>query len=138
MERGALIAVAACAVLAWAAPAQAAGRCGSHPWCNTSLGPDARAQMLLDALTQPEKVSLLAGDDVFGVAGGDHSHTGTSNGVDRVGLPNTLYSDGPVGPRQGKTTAMPIPMALAATFDPALARLHGSTIANEAKARATT
>jgi beta-glucosidase len=130
---GALLVAIASALLAWGAPAHAAGRCGSHPWCDTSLSPDARAQLLLDALTQDEKVGLLAGDDPFGVGGGAHSHTGTSTGIPRVDLPTTYYSDGPVGPRQGQTTAMPIPMALAATFDPALARLHGSTIANEAK-----
>src|SRR3954469_21556185 len=119
--------------LALALPAHAAGRCGAHPWCDTSLTPDARAGLLLEQLTQDEKISLLAGDEPFGVAGGAHSHTGTSDGIPRVELPTTYYSDGPVGPRQGKTTAMPIPMALAATFDPSLARLHGATIANEAK-----
>jgi beta-glucosidase len=113
--------------------ASAAGRCGDHPWCDTSLDADARAALLLAALTQEEKVALLGGDEPFGVAGGDHTHTGTSNGVPRVGLPTTYYSDGPVGPRQGRTTAMPIPMALAATFDPRLAFRHGATIANETK-----
>ncbi len=114
--------------LAAAASAPAAGRCGSapgRPWCDTSLSPDQRAGLLLGALTQDEKISLLAGDDPFGVGGGEHSHTGTSDGVPRVGLPTVYYSDGPVGPRQGKTTAMPIPMALAATFDPAAAHDHG-------------
>ena len=86
-------------------------------------------------LTPAERVSLLAGDDPFAVGGGDHTHTGTSNGVDRVGLAPTYYSDGPVGPRQGKTTALPIPMALAATWDRALARAHGEVVANEARAK---
>jgi beta-glucosidase len=80
-------------------------------------------------------VSLLAGDDPFGVGGGDHAHTGTSAGIERVGLPPTYYSDGPVGPRQGRTTALPIPMALAATFDRALARAHGEVVANEARSK---
>ena len=80
-------------------------------------------------------MSLLAGDDTFGAGGGDHAHTGTSAGVERVGLPPTYYSDGPVGPRQGKTTALPIPMALAATFDRALARAHGDVVANEARSK---
>jgi beta-glucosidase len=118
-----------------ASTALAAGRCGSHPWCDTSLLPDARAGLLLGALTQDEKVSLLAGDDPFGVGGGAHSHTGTSNGVPRIGLPTTYYSDGPVGPRQGSSTAMPVPMALAATFDPSLAFRHGATIANEVRSK---
>src|SRR5439155_2403349 len=113
----------AAAVVGAAGPApaaQAAGRCGDHPWCNTALSPDARAGLLLDALTSDEKVSLLGGDEPFGVGGGAHSHTGTSDGVPRVDLPNVYFSDGPVGPRQGSATAMPVPMALAATFDPRL------------------
>ncbi len=113
--------------------ARAAGRCGPHAWCDASLSPDQRAGLLLNALTPDEKVSLLGGDDVFGVTGGAHTHTGTSNGVDRVGLPPVYFSDGPVGPRQGSATALPIPMALAATFDPRMAFRHGSTIANEAR-----
>src|SRR4051794_41287409 len=127
--------VAAALALVVAMPAFAAGRCGSHPWCDTSLSPDARAGLLLNELTQDEKISLLAGDEPFGVAGGAHSHTGTSDGIPRVELPTTYYSDGPVGPRQGKTTAMPIPMALAATFDPRLAYRYGSLVANEVKAK---
>src|SRR3954471_13747390 len=127
---------AAIAVLAVPGAAHGAGRCGDpaqRPWCDTSLSPDARAGLLLSALTQDEKISLLAGDDPFGPGGGADSHTGTSDGIPRVGLPNTYYSDGPVGTRQGKATAMPVPMDVAASFDPAIARLHGATIANEAK-----
>src|SRR4051812_11088407 len=127
--------VAALLALVVAVPASAAGRCGTHPWCDTALTPDARAGLLAKELTQDEKISLLAGDEPFGVAGGEHSHTGTSNGVPRVDLPTTYYSDGPVGPRQGKTTAMPIPMALAATFDPRLAYRYGGLVANEVKAK---
>src|SRR5438093_7539719 len=32
--------------------ADAAGRCGDHPWCDTSLAPDTRAGLLLEQLTQ--------------------------------------------------------------------------------------
>ena len=68
------------------------------------------------------------------MAGARHSHTGTSDGVERVGLPTTYYSDGPVGPRQGKSAGLPIPMALAATFDTRMAhRRHGGVAANEAR-----
>ena len=128
------------ALLAWligmllaASPAHAAGRCGDHPWCDTSLSPDARAGLLLDALTQDEKVSLLAGDDLSGGTGGANSHTGTSDGIARVGLPPVYYTDGPVGVRQGSATAMPTPMALAATFDRSMAFRYGDLIGNEAK-----
>src|SRR5689334_14377336 len=86
------------AVLVPAAAASADGRCGdvaTRPWCDTRLSPDARAELLLKALTQDEKVSLLAGDELTGVAGREGTHTGTSNGVERVGLPPIYFSDGP-------------------------------------------
>ena len=125
----------AAAGLALLAPtgAGAAGRCGDHLWCDTSRSPDERAGLLLAALTRDERIGLLAGDDLFGVAGGEGTHTGTSNGVARVGLPPVYYSDGPVGPRSGRATSMPAPMALAATFDRRMAFRHGSVVGNEVK-----
>jgi beta-glucosidase len=97
------------------------------------LDPNTRAGLLLAELTLDEKISLLAGDELVGAFGGEDAHTGTSEGIDRVGIPTIYYSDGPVGPRQGKATAMPAPMAVAATFDPRVARRHGRVIGNEAK-----
>jgi beta-glucosidase len=126
--------LAAGVVVALPAACDAAGRCGDHPWCDTALSPDARAGMLLGALTPDEKIGLLAGDDLTGVcACYTGSHTGLERGVARVGVPPVFFSDGPVGPRQGQTTAMPIPMALAATFDRRLAVAHGAVIGDEAR-----
>jgi beta-glucosidase len=135
------LAAAAALLLAFAvacAPARAAGRCGDpaqRPWCDTSLSPDARAGLLVGALTEQEKTALLGGDDLSGGAGtpGGTGHTGYSQGVPRVGLPDVYYSDGPLGPRQGQATAMPAPMSLAATWDAALARAAGAEIATEAR-----
>ena len=115
--------------------ADAAGRCGDHPWCDTSLAPDTRAGLLLEQLTQDEKISLLAGDDLFGVGGQAGSHTGTSDGLPRVDLPTIYYTDGPMGVRSGMATAMPAPLGLAATWDPVLAARYGATVANEAKSK---
>lgn len=135
---GALV-VAALAVMA-AAPAAspAAGRCGAHPWCDTTLSPDARAALLLAQLTLPEKQQLLWGDDQFGVANppGGQFHTGTNDGDPRLDIPPLYFSDGPVGPRQGAgATAMPAPLGLAASFDPALAAQAGGLVADEVKAK---
>ena len=117
-----------------AGEAAAAGRCGDHPWCDTSLSPEARAERLLKALTVAERVSLLGGENPLGAAAlGDNSHIGTSVGIPRVDLPDVFYSDGPVGVRQGKATAFPAGMALAASWSPSLARRMGLAIADEAK-----
>jgi beta-glucosidase len=130
-----VVACALAATLALGAPsAGAAGRCGQHPWCDTSLSPDQRAALLLGQLTMDEKVSLLAGNDLTGgFTGGPNTHTGQSPGVARVDVPPVYYSDGPQGPRQGASTGMPSPMALAATFDPQLAYSYGAVVGNEVK-----
>jgi beta-glucosidase len=120
-------------LLAVPAAAGARGRCGGHPWCDTSLPPATRAQMLLSAMTTPEKVGLLGGDDLISVAGGPAIHTGVEDGVPRLGIPTVYYTDGPLGPRQGASTGLPSPLALAATWSPATARTYGKVVANEAR-----
>ncbi len=115
------------------AAAQAAGRCGDHPWCDTSLAPERRAELLLGALTPTERIGLLAGDDAAGVAGQPGGHTGAELGVPRVGLPPLYLTDGPVGVRQGPSTALPASIAVAASFDPRLARRDAVVVADEAK-----
>jgi len=127
-----LAALTVAVVLALPAPALAAGRCGSHPWCDTTLTPDRRTQLVLAELTLDEKLSLMAGDDPTGVFTGTPA-TGTSDGVPRLDVPTVYFSDGPVGPREGQATAMPAPIALAAGFDPALARRVGAAIADEVR-----
>ena len=87
-------------------------------------------------MTTNEKVTLLAGDRATaGPVTGSGPHTGASFAIPRLGIPVVFYSDGPVGPRQGSATAMPIPLALAATFDRSLAFEHGREIAAEARAK---
>ena len=114
----------------------AEGPCGAvaqRPWCDTSLSPDKRAALLLGRLSRDEKVSLLAGDEFNGVFGLPGTHTGTSDGIARVGVPTIHFTDGTAGIRQGSTTAMPATIGVAASFDPASARLDAATIADEAK-----
>ena len=133
-----IAAVAACLALAAAPAAGAQSRCGDHPWCDTSLSPDQRAELLLAQLTLPEKQDLLWGDEQFGVANppGGQSHTGKNYGNPRLAIPDVNFSDGPVGTRQGATsTSMPAPLGLAASFDPALAAAAGRLVADEVKAK---
>lgn len=114
----------------------AEGRCGDpaeRPWCDTSLSPHERADLLVAELTREEKISLLAGDELSGAAGGEGMHTGTSKGIERLGIPPIYFSDGPVGPRQGKATGMPSPMAVAASFDPEVAARHAAVVGDEVR-----
>jgi beta-glucosidase len=121
------------AATATAASASAdAGPCADpagRAWCDASRSADERAGLLLGALTQDEKLSLLAGDQ------NANGHTGATPAIPRLGIPQSYNTDGPVGVRQGQATAMPAPMALGATFDPGLARLYGAVLGNEARAK---
>ncbi|HVX86182.1 MAG TPA: glycoside hydrolase family 3 C-terminal domain-containing protein [Phycisphaerae bacterium] len=108
------------------------------PWRNPSLSPDARARDLLPRLTLTEKISLLHADGTF-----------TSPGLPRFGIPKLWMSDGPQGVREeiqpttwnsanhtdDFSTAMPADIALAASFDPDLAKAYGNVIGQEARAR---
>lgn len=120
-----------------AAPVQAkTGPCGTFRWCNTKLSPGRRASLLLAAMTQSEKVSFLGGDNFQGgVTSGPHIHTGTQDGVPRLGIPTVYYADGPLGPRQGTSIGLPAPLGLAAAFNPALARRYGAVVAAEDRAK---
>lgn len=114
-----------------------------RPWCDTALSPDARADLVLDAMTQDEKISLLAGDAItpsgalgdtpLGQIAGESAHAGQSLGVPRLGIPTMYFTDGPAGVRQGPATALPSPLGLAATWNPDLAGAYGAVIGDEAK-----
>jgi beta-glucosidase len=57
-------------------------------------------------------------------------------GVPRLGIPELTFTDGPAGVRITQpTTAMPAPVALAATFSDDLARDYGTVLGNDARAR---
>jgi beta-glucosidase len=131
--------VAAVLAILLAAPTAAAqGQCGdvsARPWCDTTLSPDARAQLLLNAMTPQERIGFLGGDNLTGVAGGERAHTGTQDGVPRLGIPTVNYTDGPLGPRQGPITGMPSPEADAATWSPADNRAYGRVAGEEARAK---
>ncbi len=131
--------VAVAATFALPVGAQAAGRCGDHPWCDRSKSADARAGLLLPQLTLDEKLELMGGD-VDGIL---HPETSSStvNGIARLDVPPLTVNDGPGGIRQGigpesrPATALPAPLALGASFDLDLAARYARVIAAEAKAR---
>ena len=128
------LALAAPALAAAAGSATAQSPCSDHAWCNKSLSPEQRADLVLAQMTQDEKFELMAGDDPAGFQTGEPAN-GTSNGIPRLGVPTMYFNDGPGGIRKGRSTALPAPAALAASFDPLLARRAGQVIGEEAKAK---
>ncbi|MGA2886955.1 MAG: glycoside hydrolase family 3 C-terminal domain-containing protein [Terracidiphilus sp.] len=86
---------------------------------------EAKAHALLAKLTLEQKIELLGGvDSMF------------THAVPTIDLPRFKMSDGPLGVRTwGPTTAYAGGAALAATWDPALARKVGEGLGHDARAR---
>ncbi len=115
--------------------AEAASRCNTlteHPWCDAAKSAAERAELLVAAMSLEQKIDYLAGDDPQASATGD-PYVGVVNGIAELGLPALRMSDGPVGVRGSPATAMPIPLALGASFNPELAQRVGAAIANEVR-----
>jgi beta-glucosidase len=111
------------------------GHGGPPRWCNSALGPGKRAELLTGAMTRDEKIALLGGNRYANIMPGGraHSHSGANAGVPRLGVPSVYLINGPAGVRQGYATALPAPLALAATWDRRLARRYGAVVGNEAR-----
>jgi beta-glucosidase len=112
--------------------------------------PDVRARETEARMTDDERFSLLVGVMGAGdmwpsrderIPPGVPMSAGYVPGIPRLGVPALLMSDAGLGVtnpgfRQGDTaTALPAGLALAAGFDPSLARAAGEVIGREARSR---
>ncbi len=94
----------------------------------TSSAQEAAVEAALGSLSLESKVRLLSGQDVW-----------TLPALPEIGLSSIVMSDGPVGVRgttwgaEDPSIALPSPTALAATWDPALARQAGRLLGQEAR-----
>ncbi|GIF77783.1 beta-glucosidase family protein [Asanoa siamensis] len=100
---------------------------------------DAAADRLLAGLSDAEVLWLLDGDlPVRAVARlPARVKTGpvVAGAVPRLGIPGIRFSDGPRGVVMGRSTAFPVTMARAATWDPALEERVGLAMGLEARAQ---
>ncbi|MGA8580132.1 MAG: glycoside hydrolase family 3 N-terminal domain-containing protein, partial [Bryobacteraceae bacterium] len=86
---------------------------------------EKRVSDILKRMTTEEKIDLIGGVDGFYI-----------RAIPRLGLPKLKTSDGPMGARNdGPATTMAGGIALAATWNPALAERVGGAIAADARAR---
>jgi beta-glucosidase len=144
-------AIIVAAILAGAAPleGQAGGAAPARAWMDASLSPDRRAELVLAQMTQDEKLSLVFGwfatdfapKNYTAPAEGRAGSAGYVPGIPRLGIPPQWQTDAGVGvATQGaaehkrERTALPSGMALAASWDPEVARLGGAMIGAEARA----
>lgn len=97
--------------------------------CQTALPSTAEVEKRVDALlgklTLEEKITLIGGTETF-----------YTRPIPRLGIPSLRMSDGPLGVHDyGPTTAYAAGIALAASWDPELARRVGTMMGKDARAR---
>jgi beta-glucosidase len=126
----------------------------ARPWTSPALAPERRAELLVGAMTLPEKFAQLVGapgivPEIPQCYGGRHVP-----GIPRLGIPTFRITNGPVGVGQNDcvppdtpglplasltsrssapATALPSGMAVAASFDTAVARRFGDVIGVESR-----
>ena len=99
---------------------------------------DARAAALVAQLTTAEKIQLVHGVGIPNAGLGGPYPAGVNGagyipGVPRLGIPGLAMADsaGGVNVVNSNATALPAPVALAASWDPTLANQYGARIATE-------
>ena len=104
----------------------------TEPWDRDQAAWD-RATALRDQMTLEEKIELVTGDL------GDWRFAFYNAPIERLGIPALTMADGPAGVRindqsvhDGRSTALPAPIALAATWDPDQATRYGDVLGAEA------
>ncbi|AKC78785.1 glycosyl hydrolase [Xanthomonas arboricola] len=100
---------------------------------------EAAADRLLGQMSDKELLWLLDGDvprlKVFVLPKLIAAGPVSAGRTDRLGIPGIRFSDGPRGVVMGASTAFPVTMARAATWDPALEERVGLAMGREARAQ---
>ncbi len=93
-------------------------------WLDPAQSPAERAAEVVAQMTLDEKITEL-----HGIQNAEHRRF--VPGIDRLGIPPLVITNGPAGagpgddPNQPPATALPAPISLAASFDPDLAEQYG-------------
>ncbi|MDF2385949.1 glycoside hydrolase family 3 C-terminal domain-containing protein [Nostoc ellipsosporum NOK] len=125
MTRANFLACVAATALMASAPALAQAQNERMTYREKSAPIEQRVDDLMHRLTLEEKVSLLAGESSM-----------TLHSVPRLGIPAIKVTDGPTGVRspEGKpATVFPVGVAIAATWNPEIAKAVGAAIAEESR-----
>ena len=103
----------------------------SCPWLNSSLSVSQRLRILLPKLTLSDKIALVHGVEP------SHGYGGYMPGIPNLCIPALKFQDGPAGVGDGATgvTALPAPVAAAATWNLKLVYQYGKVIGEEAKVK---
>jgi beta-glucosidase len=123
------------------APAKPTG-----PWLDSTLSPDARAELVLKELTLDEKITLIHGEGLAGMTplgsrrGESNGGVGFTAGIPRLGIPGIDMSDAAYGVRSSGengrySTALPANVGAAASWDVDAAYEYGKLIGTELRAQ---
>ncbi len=130
----------------------AAQQAPNQPWMNTSLSPDARADLVQTQMTRDEELRLVRGYTGMPYGPGLREPSspeiraalprsaGYVPGIPRLGVPALTESDASLGVANGgrmrpgdTATALPSSLLTAATWNPELALTAGAMIGDEAR-----
>ncbi|HWU94862.1 MAG TPA: hypothetical protein VN029_04645, partial [Sphingomonas sp.] len=123
MAKAHILACVAVAALIASTPPLAQAQTDRMSYREKTAPLEQRVDDLMRRLTPEEKVSLLAGESSM-----------TLQSIPRLGIPGIKVTDGPTGVRspEGKpATVFPVGVAIAATWNPDMARSVGAAIAEE-------
>jgi beta-glucosidase len=100
------------------------------PWVGSSAPASARVAEVLAKMTLDNKLAMVDGT---GFSTGTAGYAGHIAAIPRLCIPSLNLEDGPQGVADGVpgVTQLPAPVALAAAFDPTLAREYGSVVGSE-------
>lgn len=114
-----------------------------YAWSDTTLSPDARADLVLKEMTLGEKISILHGQRApFGPPGAAQAPSASNGGagfsiaIPRLGIPAIQMADSAYGVTRGAfmgrySTALPNNLAAAAAWDTQAAFDYGALIGRE-------
>ncbi len=98
------------------------------PPLDLSSTTEPKLDALIARMTLEEKIQMVHGEHRRGFIG-------YVPAIPRLGIPELALTDGPAGVRHGPGTAFPAPVAMAATWDRALAEQYGSAMGAECLAK---
>ena len=129
------------------APAPTRQELAAKPWMNTRLSAAERTRLVLEEMTQEEKLRLVMGYFGTDLDGKHykrpkeslHQSAGFVYGIPRLGIPNQWQTDAGVGvasqrgPNVRERTSLPSGMNTAATWNPEVGFAGGAMIGAEAR-----
>ncbi len=105
-----------------------------QPWLDSKRSPQERAELVVAAMADDEKLKLLQGDTELDANGtGVNACVGHVSAIPRLGMPRLCMGDGPAGVGNGMkgVTQFPAPIMGAATFDRDLMNAYGKALGTE-------